>query len=79
MNVLHKDALVLEHITLGPQIEAVVPAGHQRRKKILKNVRIHKLFAIQRHQIFHSVPVSNVTELNVRLANAFNGMVILKC
>lgn len=27
VNVLHQDALVLEHVTLGPQVEAVVPGG----------------------------------------------------
>lgn len=27
VNVLHQNALVLEHVTLGPQVEAVVPAA----------------------------------------------------
>lgn len=30
MNVLHEDALILEDITLGPQVEAVVPVGEQK-------------------------------------------------
>lgn len=33
VNVLHKDALILEHITLGPQVEAVVPERQQKGKK----------------------------------------------
>lgn len=40
VNVLHKDALILEHVTLGPQVEAVVPGGQQRGKKTLNNTRI---------------------------------------
>lgn len=30
MNVLHEDALILKDITLGPQVEAVVPVGEQK-------------------------------------------------
>lgn len=33
VNVLHQDALVLKHITLGLQVEAVVPGQEQRKKK----------------------------------------------
>lgn len=34
MNVLHKDALVLEHITLSSQVEAVVPeTDHVENKR----------------------------------------------
>lgn len=33
VNVLHKDALVLKHITLGLQVEAVVPGQGQWKKK----------------------------------------------
>lgn len=32
VNVLHKDALILEHVTLGPQVEAVVPKRQHRKK-----------------------------------------------
>lgn len=35
MNVLHQDALILEHITLGPQVETVVP-GKAAEGKTLK-------------------------------------------
>lgn len=30
VNVLHQDALVLKHITLGPQVEAVVPGKEEK-------------------------------------------------
>lgn len=30
VNVLHEDALILKDITLGPQVEAVVPVGEQK-------------------------------------------------
>lgn len=33
VNVLHKDALVLKHVTLGLQVEAVVPGWEQQKKK----------------------------------------------
>lgn len=39
MNVLHKNALVLEHVTLGPQVEAVVPT--REGKAIKRMIKIH--------------------------------------
>lgn len=33
VNVFHEDALVLEHVTLRPQVEAVVPEGQQGGRK----------------------------------------------
>lgn len=34
VNVLHKDALVLKHITFGLQVEAVVPGQEQKKTNI---------------------------------------------
>lgn len=40
VNVLHENALVLKHITLGLQVEAVVPGWGQPKKK--NNLKICK-------------------------------------
>lgn len=41
VNVLHKDALVLEHVTLGPQVEAVVPGRGNRAGKEVRGHQSH--------------------------------------
>ena len=40
VNVLHKDTLILEHVTLGPQVEAVVPEGEQSGKRASTKIQI---------------------------------------
>lgn len=36
VNVLHKDSLILEHVTLRPQVEAVVPGAKSKKEVINK-------------------------------------------
>lgn len=35
VDVLHQDALVFEDITLGPQVETVVPGGTENKTRCL--------------------------------------------
>lgn len=64
VNVLHKDALVLKHITLGLQVEAVVPGRRQRKKNMnLKsckrsatagkyiNIQFNSMLSVDRNEI----------------------------
>lgn len=40
VNVLHKDSLILEHVTLGPQVEAVVPERERSGKEVLTHYQL---------------------------------------
>lgn len=51
VNVLHENALVLEHITLGPQVEAVVPAA-QAENSHEEQFQSHNMIIMQEHWRF---------------------------